>query len=136
MGKTFHTVEPTASGVPATWFDCLSPRSPREAHNPALAGSPSQKRCPAVGFIERATTRTLLVSWSDAQLGCIAEQVWTLSRARHDDRCAFSGEPIRRGQAVYRPRKTAPLAINAQAVIAAHHAVTMPIGACIGLQRA
>ncbi|BAO92610.1 CPA1 family Na(+)/H(+) antiporter (plasmid) [Caballeronia cordobensis] len=72
-------------------------------------------------------SRTASVSWSDSQLGCLAEQVWSLGRARAEDVCSISGEHIKRGDPVFRPRKTRPPAINERSVIAAHHVLDAPL---------
>ncbi|WP_460904889.1 DUF3331 domain-containing protein [Paraburkholderia jirisanensis] len=56
-----------------------------------------------VSIIEKLSSQTLSVSWSDPRAGRYSEQVWRLGRARFDARCAVSGRPIRRGEAVFRP---------------------------------
>ena len=75
----------------------------------------------------KVTSRTAILSWSDSQVGCIAEQIWTLGRARPGDVCAITGEPIARGDPVFRPRKARIAALNARSVIAAHHVLETPI---------
>ncbi|WP_062608043.1 DUF3331 domain-containing protein [Caballeronia calidae] len=57
----------------------------------------------------------------------LAEQVWALGRAHGEDVCAISGERIRRGDLVFRPRKTKPPAIHESSVIAAHHILDAPV---------
>jgi hypothetical protein len=57
----------------------------------------------SVSIVEKLSSKTLSVSWSDPCAGRYSEQVWRLGRARFDARCAITGRPIRRGEAVFRP---------------------------------
>lgn len=106
-----------------TWFDCLVPSQDRCARVEAPAFDPCARKQLSITIVERLSPHTALLSWSDPRLGCMAEQTWTFGRARQEDVCALSGELIKRGDPVYRPRKTTPPALNARCVIAAHHVV-------------
>jgi hypothetical protein len=110
-----------------TWFDCLEPSCVSLQCAMASRKSSEKHRHVSITIRERLTSRTAVVSWSHSQLGCLAEQVWALGRAREADVCALSGEPIKRGDLVFRPRKTQPPAINERAVIAAHHILDAPV---------
>jgi hypothetical protein len=58
----------------------------------------------SVSIVEKLSSKTLSVSWSDARTGRCSEQIWRFGRARFDSRCVVSGKPIRRGEAVFRPQ--------------------------------
>lgn len=53
--------------------------------------------------IEWQTETTVLVSWSDATRGSYVDQTWRAGYARVRGVCAFSGMPVERGDAVFRP---------------------------------
>ncbi|MEM5384027.1 DUF3331 domain-containing protein [Paraburkholderia phymatum] len=57
-----------------------------------------------VSIIERLSSVTLSVCWSDATSGYFGEQVWRMGFARVQSFCALSGMPIRIGDSVFRPR--------------------------------
>lgn len=94
-------------------------------HNSAAAFDPIQQRVPyrvskdsasmanasSVSRIERQTTYTILVSWSDPTLGSYVDQTWRAGVARTDGVCGLTGKPVRRGDPVFRPlpREVAPL---------------------------
>jgi Domain of unknown function (DUF3331) len=72
----------------------------------------------AVTCVERRSSRTIAVCWTDATLGRYGEQVWVLGVARRKSRCAMSGREITRGDPVYRPRLTRSFRpLNAEAMI-------------------
>ena len=110
-----------------TWFDCLVPSCASMRYAAASPESSSARPHVTITIRERLTSRTAAVSWAHSQLGCLAEQVWALSRAREADVCAISGESIKRGDLVFRPRKSNPPAINEHSVIAAHHIFDAPV---------
>jgi hypothetical protein len=56
-----------------------------------------------VSLLERVTTRTMTVRWSDPQSGSYGEQLWRRSRSRCRSCCALSGLPIHPGDTVFRP---------------------------------
>ncbi|MFM0484798.1 DUF3331 domain-containing protein [Paraburkholderia strydomiana] len=64
-------------------------------------------RSSPIRTVERVTTTTLTVTWSDACAGFSAEQRWHLTRARCKTVCALTRTAISRGDAVYRPRACA-----------------------------
>ena len=115
----------TALAARVTWFDCLVP--PQESLRRSASMRPAAHSHVSITIRERLTSRTASVSWSDSQLGSLAEQVWSLGRARMENVCFISGEHIKRGDPVFRPRKTRPPAINERSVIAAHHVLDAPL---------
>ena len=70
----------TAFESRVTWFDCLVPS--HESLRRSAAMRPAANGHVSITIRERLTSRTASVSWSDSQLGCLAEQVWSLGRAR------------------------------------------------------
>jgi hypothetical protein len=73
--------------------------------------SPAYSKIPLVqvSVIERLTTRTLSVCWSDPRCGKYTDQLWRLGLARDDGLCAFSGMYVRRGDSVFRPSSSVRL---------------------------
>ncbi|WP_429344609.1 DUF3331 domain-containing protein [Paraburkholderia sp. GAS42] len=57
-----------------------------------------------IADIERRSRGTIAMDWADATLGHYGEQLWSLGVARRKAICALSGEPIKRGDSIYRPR--------------------------------
>lgn len=73
----------------------------------------------AISLLDRNSTRTATVSWSDAQ-GCkYGEQLWRLATAKRSGICALSQQPIAAGDAIYRPTKMNPPPANAAAMMLA-----------------
>jgi hypothetical protein len=56
--------------------------------------------------VEKQTERTLLVSWSDSTRCRYLDQVWIVGGARTDGYCALSGQSIKRGDRIFRPRSS------------------------------
>ncbi|MPW21968.1 DUF3331 domain-containing protein [Paraburkholderia sp. CNPSo 3157] len=54
-------------------------------------------------IVERLSSETVSVSWSDATLGRYSGQTWRLGRARMDSYCLLTGRRIRSGDKVFRP---------------------------------
>ena len=54
--------------------------------------------------VERRSRSTVVMNWTDATLGHYGEQLWSRSVARRKAVCALSGEPIKRGDSIYKPR--------------------------------
>lgn len=54
--------------------------------------------------IERLSPISLLVSWSDSTQCCYRDQTWDAVSARKNGYCALTGNVIRRGDAVFKPR--------------------------------
>lgn len=79
------------------------------ARTEADANTQASERCkqvPAsarIEIVERCSDTLVTVSYRDATTGRYGEQVWRLIRARGQGICALSGNPIRRGDPVYRP---------------------------------
>ncbi|MDR7008901.1 hypothetical protein J2W46_005830 [Paraburkholderia strydomiana] len=73
--------------------------------------APAYSKIPLVqvSVIERLTTRTLSVSWSDPRCGKYTDQLWRLGLARDDGLCIFSGVYVRRGDSVFRPSSSVRL---------------------------
>lgn len=72
-----------------------------------------------VSVIDRASPRTVTVSWRDALSGSYGHQVWRTSLAKRPGRCVLSGQTIKRGDPVYRPGSAQPRPGNAGAMILA-----------------
>lgn len=64
----------------------------------------SSRRPARIFVLERLSTRTLSIFWSDPQSGHYAEQTWRLGLARTNGICVLSGRPISAGEEVFRPR--------------------------------
>jgi hypothetical protein len=70
-----------------------------------------------IEVLERLTEHTVLVHWSDATRCRYVDQVWILCKARKLGRCVLTGRPIRRGDAVYKPRRRSVPQLNTEAMI-------------------
>ncbi|SEJ75737.1 DUF3331 domain-containing protein [Paraburkholderia diazotrophica] len=57
-----------------------------------------------VSILERLSSKSLSVCWSDPRSGHYADQVWRIGLARVDAFCVLTGMPIWCGDAVFRPR--------------------------------
>ena len=57
-----------------------------------------------VSVVEKLSSTTISIRWSDPCLGHYASQIWGISVARADAICVLSGKAIRRGDAIFRPR--------------------------------
>ena len=57
-----------------------------------------------VSIVEKLSTTTISIRWSDPCLGHYADQIWGIGLARADAICVLSGMPIRRGDSIFRPR--------------------------------
>ncbi|WP_429563219.1 DUF3331 domain-containing protein [Paraburkholderia sp. MM6662-R1] len=57
-----------------------------------------------MSVLERLSSKSLSVSWSDPCTGRYADQIWRFGLAQVDSFCALTGRPIRRGDPVFRPR--------------------------------
>ena len=56
-----------------------------------------------IEFLEKPSSRQLLVSWRETGRCNYTEQLWTLGKASKAATCAVTDNNIRRGDAVYRP---------------------------------
>ncbi|WP_345789593.1 DUF3331 domain-containing protein [Paraburkholderia terrae] len=57
-----------------------------------------------ISDVERRSRATIAIDWADSTFGHYGEQLWSLGIARRKAVCALSGEPINRGDSIYRPR--------------------------------
>lgn len=94
-----------------------------ERDHPYVAPPPAQSRRPfpeaVVRVIERPSSATAIVYWSDAATCHYGYQGWRVTTATTDGACALTGEIIHRGDAVYRPSQRDPKPQNASAMILA-----------------
>ena len=56
-----------------------------------------------IQILEAPAKDRLLVSWRQSGICNYTEQVWALRKAERTTRCAISGQPVRRGDRIYRP---------------------------------
>jgi hypothetical protein len=78
----------------------------------------AQARCVSIRVLERLSESTLALSWHDPTSFNYSEQVWALCTARKGGTCVVSGQSIRRGQPVYRPRRVgSSVPLNSGAMI-------------------
>jgi hypothetical protein len=70
-----------------------------------------------IHVLERSNSTRVTLAWRDPSHCAYGDQEWYRTRARRSGVCAVSGREIRRGEDVYRPRPTRPLALNADAMI-------------------
>ncbi|RQR27401.1 MULTISPECIES: DUF3331 domain-containing protein [unclassified Burkholderia] len=78
----------------------------RRRHRDDARGASSggaRRRC-AIVAIERQTDSSVLVSWSDPTHCRYDEQRWISAKSRSLGRCALTGQPIRTGDAIYKPQ--------------------------------
>ncbi|MFL9936907.1 DUF3331 domain-containing protein [Paraburkholderia sp. RL18-103-BIB-C] len=59
-----------------------------------------------VTILDRLSLTTIAVSWCDATAGHYGDQIWTTGIANKRAICVLTGAFIRRGDAVYRPRRS------------------------------
>lgn len=71
----------------------------------------------SVKIVDRPSSTTATVSWSDPTSGYYGDQVWRSGVARGEGVCAVSGQLICRGDAVYKPRVCRLAPANAHAMI-------------------
>ncbi|WP_229518108.1 DUF3331 domain-containing protein [Paraburkholderia terrae] len=57
-----------------------------------------------ITILEKLSTKTVSVCWSDSRTGHYADQVWRLGIARISAHCVLTGKQILRGDPVFRPR--------------------------------
>jgi hypothetical protein len=80
-----------------------------------------------IRVLERLSDSTLALSWHDPTSFNYSEQVWSLCTARKRGTCALSGQAIRRGQPVYRPRRVGrSVPLNSGAMILARAVSVTP----------
>nr|WP_306666067.1 DUF3331 domain-containing protein [Mycetohabitans sp. B3] len=74
---------------------------------------------PTIRILDRPSSVTAIVYWSDAATCHYGYQGWRLAGAEKDGQCALSGQPVRRGDLVYRPAQREPSPRNVDAMILA-----------------
>jgi hypothetical protein len=57
-----------------------------------------------VSVVEKLSTTTISVRWSDPCEGRYESQIWGMGSAPSDAVCELSGKAIRRGDPIFRPR--------------------------------
>jgi hypothetical protein len=73
----------------------------------------------AIVLLDRPSSQTIIVSWSDPR-GCkYGDQVWRLAAAKQSGICALSGLNIAAGDTIYHPRRAGPPPANAAAMMLA-----------------
>jgi hypothetical protein len=72
-----------------------------------------------VRVIERPSSATAIVYWSDAAVCHYGYQGWRVTTATSEGVCSLTGAPIHRGDSVYRPSQRDPKPQNAAAMILA-----------------
>ncbi len=75
-------------------------------------------------ILERPSPSTVVVSWRDATRCSYGYQYWYKGFARRGGTCAMSGVHIRRGDVVFRPRRTNVMPANMSAMILAEYATS------------
>ena len=79
-------------------------RGARSLASRLTAEAGKKERLPArISVVERLSSATLSICWSDATSGYFGEQVWRAGVAHVQSFCALSGIPIRIGDSVFRP---------------------------------
>jgi hypothetical protein len=67
-------------------------------------GTIKEELLPArISIVERLSSVTLSICWSDSITGYFGEQIWRMSVARGQSSCALTGMPIEIGDSVFRP---------------------------------
>ena len=82
-------------------------------------GGESDFRECVIRVLERRGRSSATVAWSDATSCCYGEQHWRRCVAKKAGVCALSGQAIKRGHAVYRPKRVQPTPLNIEAMILA-----------------
>ncbi|BEU27474.1 DUF3331 domain-containing protein [Paraburkholderia sp. 22B1P] len=77
----------------------------RKMSTDAAANAVVQPMPAHITVLERLTTKTVVVRWSDARTGHYGDQIWRIGLARIVAFCALTGSPIYPGDAIYRPLK-------------------------------
>jgi hypothetical protein len=84
-----------------------------------LIYEPCPGAVPKVRILDRPSKNTAIISWFDPTVCRYGDQPWRASRARQPGTCALTGNSIRRGDPIYRPRTVRPCPLNANAMILA-----------------
>jgi hypothetical protein len=83
--------------------------------------------------LERISANTIAVRCSSPQVGCYAEQLWRISRARRSARCSLTGLLIQRGDVVFRPSSRRNLPFNVDRMILASAVLREDIASSRGI---
>jgi hypothetical protein len=87
--------------------------------DPYCCASTEERANVTVTLVERASETCAKIAWSDPTRCCYGDQVWRAARARRSGVCVLSGEPIRRGDDVFRPSPGRQFIVNGNAMILA-----------------
>jgi hypothetical protein len=80
-----------------------------------------------VKIIDRPSSTTATIQWCDNT--CFyGDQSWRLAVAKHSGECALTGNPIRVGDLIYRPRISSAIPSNAKAMILSSCVQRLEIG--------
>ncbi|MBT2794278.1 DUF3331 domain-containing protein [Paraburkholderia strydomiana] len=71
----------------------------------------------AVSLIERTTSLTVTIAWRDPTSCFYGAQIWRVTNAKVSGICALSGQRVRRGDRIFRPKCSRPAPVNARAMI-------------------
>jgi hypothetical protein len=114
-----HTVQllGTSSILPLTNSGRLPSSEPVVRQRRKIKPYTTPAAC-AVRVIDRPGPTVAIVAWSDPTACYYGDQTWQAGIARHPGICAACGKTIRRGDAVYMPRRK-PIPANADAMILA-----------------
>jgi hypothetical protein len=88
-------------------------------HEPQLSDDQRPFPQAVVRVIERPSSATALVYWSDPGTCHYGYQGWRATTATGEGVCSLSGTPIHRGDPIYRPSQRDPKPQNASAMILA-----------------
>lgn len=106
-----------------TWLRTIALLEPQRQTLTSLTYSAEDNalraHAPIVTVIERLSAAMAVVSWRDATHCRYGAQVWTAGTARDTGVCALSGQAIDRTDLVFRPQRSRPPALNADAMILA-----------------
>lgn len=95
-------------------------RSNKRLHDEAVSSAEAVSRPTCIAIVERPSSETVSVCWSDATMGRYSEQIWRLGRARTSSLCLLSGRVIRYGDEVYRsPAQQGCLSVDQDRMILA-----------------
>ena len=78
-----------------------------------------------VRVIERVTDSTVTVGWSHPCQGSFGAQLWRESLSHGEQLCALSGDPVARGDAIYKPVRPAVNSLTSRLVILKIHVETL-----------
>jgi hypothetical protein len=95
------------------------PPSARAGADRRFAGAGTSSSC-TVTIDERLENRRITLSWNDPTRCSYRGQLWRYATARKSGICVLSGQPIRRGDGIFRPQfRTANAPRNRDAMILA-----------------